>query len=144
MARIPADNLPRVDIVFESAGGAVVQDIQTHWVKDAQPGVPALLADGSVTEQGTVAEAPPGEGGLCTLSNGGSQSIREVARLFIVLLALALVLWMAMHYSLPLSQWALNWAYVQMSEMLSTPIIQVPFLCILLPLAWRSIARFSL
>ena len=112
-------DMPRAGIVFESERDTAVQDIQARRVKDAHLGVPVFLSDGSITERDSVAEAPLGEEASYTSSDSGSHIIREVARLTIVLLALALVLRMAMRKSLPLALWAVNWAYAQLSETLS-------------------------
>ena len=83
-----------------------------------------------------MAETPSGDKAVNPLSNDGPHSFWEVAKLFSLVLATLAVMWTARHNSLPLAQWALNWIYILMSEMLSLPIIQVPLLCILLPLAW--------
>ena len=108
VAWLPADCLPGADFEFESVGGTVAQHIQAHVVKDAPLGVPVPSADGSVTEQSTVAGAQLGMEALNTSVNSWFQSLREVAKLSLILITLVVVLWMARYHSLPLALWAVN------------------------------------
>ena len=105
---LPADCLPGADFEFESVGGSVAQHTQAHEVKGAQLGVPFLSADGSVTEQSTVAGAQLGMEAHYTSVNSWFQSFREVAKLSLIFITLVVMLWTARYHSLPLALWAVN------------------------------------
>ena len=126
------------------AGDTRGQDTYTSVREGAHLGAPVPLSDVDISATNAVAEAQLGDEASFTSSKSWSHSFWEVAKLFLSLTTALAVLWTARHNSLPLAQWALNWAYVQVSETLSAPLLQVPMLCITLPLAWRSIARFNL